>query len=118
MLVVLRFILLVYDLGREHSQTIFGTVRSDMTFLPAPITGEVTVIHGLRFVPGIIPRFRLSTVGISRPTRSRIGLFEESHHPAWPSGMIGITIITRSFGVVMRRTTLSLLLIQIEGLRG
>ena len=43
-----------------------------MTFLPAPITGEFTVIRGLRFVPRIIPRFRLSTVGISRPTRSQI----------------------------------------------
>jgi len=43
-----------------------------MTFLPAPITGEFTVIRGLRFVPGIIPGFRLSAVGISRSTGSRI----------------------------------------------
>ena len=43
-----------------------------MTFLSAPITGEFTVIHGLRFVPGIILGFRLSAVGISRSTGSRI----------------------------------------------
>ena len=43
-----------------------------MTFLPTPITGDFTVICGLRFVPGIIPRFRLSTVGISRSTGSQI----------------------------------------------
>ena len=128
-----------------------------MTFLPTPITGDFTVICGLGFVPGIIPRFRLSTVGISRSTGSRIiigvmisvvtaimavstftsiiaryialamgasqqvalfGFLYESHHLAWPSGVIGITMITRLFCVVMRRMTLSFLLIQVEGLCG
>ena len=65
----------------------------------------------------IIARYIALAMGVSRWV-APFGLLYESHHSAWPSGMIGITIITRSFCVVMRRTTLSLLLIQIEGLRG
>ena len=77
----------------------------------------VTAIMAVSAFTSIIARYIALAMGASQQV-ALFGFLYESHHSAWPSGMIGITIITRSFCIIMRGTTLSFFLIQIEGLCG
>src|SRR5882762_1105748 len=77
----------------------------------------VTATMAVSAFTSITARYIVLAMGASQWV-APFGFLHESHHSVWPSGMIGITIITRSFCVIMRGTTLSFLLIQIEELHG